>query len=260
MTNKIKNAKSLYLEGIRDGNMSEALDKYTGDRYTQHSIGVGNDKEGFMKFFGPFIKRNPVRDIQIIRAFEDGQYVFVHVYQSLNNGAAKWVTADFFDTDENDRMIEHWDAIQAYEETSVSGRTMVDGPTEIEDLDKTEANKEHVQKFVDDILIGRNLNAITKYVSTEQYDQHNPKVGDGIEGLMEHVNDMKNKGIKASYEKLHLLVGQGNFVATLSHAKQNDDDFAFIDLFRVKDGLIVEHWDVQEKILSKDQWNNSGKF
>ena len=103
---KITNAKGLYLEGIRDGNMQEALDKYTGDRYTQHSTGVGDNKEGFMEFFVPFMERNPVRDIQVIRAIEDGQYVFVHVYQSLNNGEAKWVTADLFDTDDNDRMIE----------------------------------------------------------------------------------------------------------------------------------------------------------
>ncbi|WP_299157799.1 hypothetical protein [uncultured Tenacibaculum sp.] len=260
MSTKIQNAKRLYLEGIRDGNIQEALDKYTGDSYTQHSAGVGNNKEGFLKFFIPFIKRNPVRDIQIIRAFEDGQYVFVHVYQSLNNGEAKWVTADFFDTDAADRMIEHWDAIQAYEEDTVSGRTMVDGPTEIEDLDKTEANKEHIRKFVDEILIGRNIENITKYVSTEQYDQHNPKIGDGIEGLLEHIQKNIANNIKSGYKKLHLLVGQGNFVSILSHVIVNDVDFAFIDIFRLKDGLIVEHWDVQEKILPKNQWENSGKF
>jgi predicted SnoaL-like aldol condensation-catalyzing enzyme len=31
------------------------------------------------------------------------------VYQSLNDGEAEWVTTDFFDTDENDKIIEHWD-------------------------------------------------------------------------------------------------------------------------------------------------------
>lgn len=71
---------------------------------------------------------------------------------------------------------------------------------------------------------------------------------------------MAEKGIVASYEKLHILIGQGNFVATLSHAKVSGEDYAFIDLFRIKNGLIVEHWDIQEKILPKDQWGNSGKF
>jgi len=44
-----------------------------------------------------------------LRALEDGQYVFLHVFQSLNNGEAEWVTTDFFDTDEDGKIVEHWD-------------------------------------------------------------------------------------------------------------------------------------------------------
>ena len=95
------------MEGIRDGNAREAVTKYTGDRYTQHSTGVRDGVEGFVEFFEPFIERNPKRDIQIIRALEDGQYVFLHAYQSLNDGESEWVTTDFFDTDENDKIIDN---------------------------------------------------------------------------------------------------------------------------------------------------------
>ena len=61
---------------------------------------MADGTEGFIDFFTPFLERNPVRDIQVMRAIEDGHYVFCHVYQSLNNGEAKWVTADLFDTDD----------------------------------------------------------------------------------------------------------------------------------------------------------------
>ena len=50
-TKRIQHAMGLYLEGIRDGNMREALDEHTGDRYTQHSTGVADGKEGFSAFF-----------------------------------------------------------------------------------------------------------------------------------------------------------------------------------------------------------------
>ncbi|WP_064791361.1 nuclear transport factor 2 family protein [Shewanella woodyi] len=256
---KIANAKGLYLEGIRDGNMIEALDKYTGERYTQHSTGVGDGKEGFMEFFAPFLERNPKRDIQVVRAIEDGQYVFVHVYQSLNDGEAKWVTADLFDTDDNDRMIEHWDVIAAFEEKTLSGRTMVDGPTEVEDLDKTDENKTIVQAFFDDVLLGRKFDKATKYISSKQYDQHNPEVGDGLVGVIKHFETKKCEK-NSRYVKLHHLIGQGNFVVTFSHTLVSGEDWAFFDIFRLKDSMIVEHWDVQEKILSPEQWNNSGKF
>jgi predicted SnoaL-like aldol condensation-catalyzing enzyme len=260
MSNKIETAKKLYLEGIGDGKVRESVTKYTGDRYTQHSAGVADGIEGFVEFFEPFVERCTSRDIQIKRAFVDGNFVFVHVYQDINNGEAKWVTADIFDTDDNDKIVEHWDIIQAYEEKTVSGRTMVDGPTEIEDLDKTVENKALIQNFFDDVLIGGKFQKVTDYISTEQYDQHNPSVGDGLEGFGKHVQEMTDKGISSSYEKLHILIGQGNFVATLSHTKVSGEDWAFIDLFRIKDGKIVEHWDIQEKIMPKDQWGNSGKF
>ncbi|MGS0680854.1 nuclear transport factor 2 family protein [Shewanella sp. 125m-7] len=255
---KIANAKGLYLEGIRDGDIQAALDKYTGARYIQHSTGVGDGKEGFLAFFQSFMARNPKREIQVVRAIDDGQKVFIHVYQSLNNGANKWVTADIFDTDDQDRMIEHWDVIAPYVEETVSGRSMIDGPTEVEDLGKTDENKAIVQAFFNDVLLGGKFDTVMNYISSEQYDQHNPRIGDGMEGIRKHLQKVRGEG--ARYLKLHQLIGQGNFVVTLSLAHWNDKDWAFCDIFRLKDGKLVEHWDVQEEIGPEDTWNNSGKF
>ena len=67
MSAKKDNALGLYMEGIRDGNALEALNKYTGRRYTQHSTGVANGKQGFLDFFTPFLERTPKRDIRVIR-------------------------------------------------------------------------------------------------------------------------------------------------------------------------------------------------
>lgn len=67
---------AIYLEGIAGGNAREAVTNYTGHRYTQHSTGVGDGVEGFLAFFEPFIVRNPKRDIEIVRIFEDGPWVF----------------------------------------------------------------------------------------------------------------------------------------------------------------------------------------
>ena len=257
---KTDHAKGLYLEGIRDGNMREALDKYTGARYTQHSTGVGNGKDGFMEFFGPFLERNPVRDIRVVRAIEDGPHVFLHVYQSLNNGEVEWVTADLFDTDDQDRMIEHWDVIAPFVGKTASGRTSVDGPTEVTDLEKTEANKNVVRRFVSEVVQGHQTDKVTDYISTEQYDQHNAHAEDGLAGFAKHSQRLAEAGTPMQYHKVHHLIGQGNFVVTLSHVQMGPSHFAVFDIFRLKEGLIVEHWDVQEKILAPEEWNNAGKF
>ncbi|MGX9353998.1 nuclear transport factor 2 family protein [Roseobacteraceae bacterium S113] len=259
-TSKIEHAKGLYLDGIRDGKIWDALNAHTGDRYTQHSTGVADGKEGFAEFFGPFLERNPDRDIQVVREIEDGPYVFLHVYQSLGKGAAQWVTGDLFDTDENDKVIEHWDVIQEFATETVSGRTMVDGPSDIEDLDETDANKAKVQEFCDVVLVGGQFDRVTDFISTTQYDQHNPAVGDGLDGFGAWAASLAEQGLAMRYWKVHKLIGQGNFVVTLSHMQMGDSHYCVFDIFRLKEGLIVEHWDIMEKILPPEQWNNQGKF
>ncbi len=258
MSRKLENALGLYLDGIRDGNPREAVAEYTGARYTQHSTGVSDGAEGFVEFFEDFIRRNPVRDIQIVRTLEDGQYLFVHAYQSLNDGEAEWVTLDFFDTDEDDKIIEHWDVIAEYSDSTPSGHTSVDGPTEVRDLDKTQQNKAHIRSLIEDVLMADgNPHNIDRYISSDQYIQHNGEVSDGLEHFKPLAVD-PNRPL--NYDEIVLLVGQGNFVATLCSANWNGAPYAQADLFRIDEGLVVEHWDAAEPIGPKEEWVNSGKF
>ena len=259
MSAKLENAKNLYLEGIRDGNAREAVTKYTGDRYTQHSTGVRDGVEGFVEFFEPFFQRNPKREIEIIRGWEDGQYVFLQAYQNINDGEAQWITTDFFDTDENDKIIEHWDVISAYTGSTPSGHTEIDGPTEVTDLDQTEANKLIVRNLIQDALMeGGDPAKIPDYVA-ENYIQHNKDVPDGRAAFMA-LASAPNRAL--NYKRIVLLVGQGNFVATLSEANWKDDkvnqDYAQVDIFRLENGKVVEHWDNVEPVPENDV--NSGKF
>lgn len=258
MSQKVDNAVGLYLEGIRDGHPREAVAKYTGDRYTQHSTGVADGAEGFIEFFEPFLDRNPVRDIEIVRALEDGRYVFLQAYQSLNDGEAEWVTTDFFDTDESDRIIEHWDVISAYAAVTPSGHTSLDGPTEITDLEHTEANKTLVRSLIHDVLMdGGSPDSIDRYISADTYVQHNADVADGVESF-KAVASIEPRTLV--YDEIVLLVGQGNCVATLCRARWEGAPYAQVDLFRIEDGLIVEHWDNAEPVPPESEWVNSGKF
>ena len=257
MSQKLENARNLYMEGIRDGNFREAVAKYTGERYTQHSTGVPDGQEGFIKFFEDFVQRNPSRDIQIIRGWEDGQYVFVQAYQNINNGHREWVTTDFFDTDDQDRMIEHWDVISLYSPTNPSGHSSIDGPTEITDLDKTEENKQLVRDMINDCLMeGASAQNIETFISADQYIQHNKEVPDGLEHFKK-LAQAPNRPL--NYHEIVLCVGKGNFVATLCRASwKKTTQYAQVDIFRIEKGKIVEHWDNAEKVPENPV--NSGKF
>lgn len=259
MTKKLDNAKALYMEGIRDGNAQEAVTKYTGERYTQHSTGVRDGAKGFIEFFEPFLRNNPERDIQVVRAIEDGNFVWMHVSQSLNGGSAKWITMDMFDTDQDDRIVEHWDVITEWVDETVSGHSQIDGATHVEDLDKTEDNRATVQRFLDEILVGGGQN-FTDFISTETYIQHNPQVGDGLDGFGAYVASLAADGKSMVYKYIHKVLAQGNFVVAYSLMQMGDEDLAVFDVFRLQDGLIVEHWDTMESLPRGESLVNQGKF
>ena len=256
MSQKIENAKNLYVQGIKEGKI-EVVNEYTGDRYTQHSTGVVDGAQGFMDFFKGFLQRTKDRDIRIIRTIEDGRFVFVHVYQDIDNGAAKWVTTDMFDTDENDKLIEHWDVIAAYKEAdeTVSGNDMVLGGFELKDLDKTEENKALIRSFIVDVFQNANHDAVEKYVSTEKYIQHNPNVPNGIDAVKQFLATQE-----FSYDFVFHVMGQGDHVVSYSKATFNGTELAVFDIFRIEDGRVVEHWDNMEPIPPREEWVNTGKF
>jgi predicted SnoaL-like aldol condensation-catalyzing enzyme len=64
-----------------------------------------------------------------------------------------------------------------------------------------------------------------------------------------------------SYDRIHMVLGEGNFVLVVSEGHLAGAHTAFYDLFRVADGKIAEHWDVIQAIPPREEWkNDNGKF
>ena len=251
------NAIALYFEGIEQGHARAAISKYTGARYTQHSTGVADGQAGFLAFFEPFLARNPVRKFTLALALQEGSHVFVMVHQSLNNGETEWLTTDFFVSDAEGKIIEHWDVIAPFRASNPSGRSMVDGATEITNFEKTDMNRAIVRRLVEDGLIAKNVNVLREIISEETYIQHNPDVSDGREHFLQ-LFEVENSPLE--YHDLVHIVAEGNFVAVMCRTTWEGDDCCQADLFRLEDGKIVEHWDTAEMVGPKETWNNSGKF
>src|SRR6266478_5614764 len=63
------------------------------------------------------------------------------------------------------------------------------------------------------------------------------------------------------FDKIHRVLGEGNFVLTVSEGQFAGKPTSFYDLWRVENGKIAEHWDTVEAIPEKAEWKNSnGKF
>ncbi len=251
----LDNVRKIYLEGIVGGKAREAVTAYTGHRYTQHSTGVGDGVEGFLEFFEPFVERNPKRDIEIRRIFEDGPWVFCSAYQSLNDGAAQWVTMDMFYTDPDGLILEHWDTIAPYVAETVSGQDMAGGTIAVDESADTVANKSLVLEFTKQVRQEGDLGKLADFVADDLVERA-PTIGAGRAGLEAWLGS-EDAG---AYEMLCRILGQGNFVATYGKRHARGKDVAVFDLYRVENGKIVEHWMNEEEISPREAWGNSGKF
>ena len=226
------------------------------NKYIQHNLAVGDGLSGF----GEVMQHAPEGGFKakVVRSFEDGDYVFTHTQYDFFGPKAGFDIFRF----ENGLIVEHWDNLLPIQAPNPSGRTQLDGTTTLEDLDKTAANKKVARGFIENVVINHEMDKIATYINPTKYIQHNPGVADGLDGFGNAMKYFAENGLVMTYDKLHMVLGQGNFVLTVSEGKFGKGDHtAFYDLFRLENGQIVEHWDVITTIPAKAEWKNeNGKF
>lgn len=234
---------------------TEPISYINPDKYIQHNLAVGDGLEGF----GAVMQNAPEGGFKanVVRAFEDGDYVFTHTEYDFFGPKVGFDVFRF----ENGLIVEHWDNLIEIKAANPSGRTQIDGPTEIAELDKTQANKTLVENFVNAILVKGEMDKVGEFIVPDKYDQHNPDVADGLDGLGAALEAMAKQGVTMVYEKVHKVLGEGNFVLTMSEGTLGGVPTSYYDLFRVENGKIVEHWDVIETIAPEaERKNNNSKF
>lgn len=226
------------------------------NKYIQHNLGVADGLAGF----GAVMQNAPPQGFsaKVHRAFADGDYVVAHTEYDFFGPKAGFDVFRF----EDGLIVEHWDNLIDITPPNPSGHTQFDGPTDIVDLEKTEENKKVVEGFINNVLLGGKMDQITSYINPVNYVQHNSSVADGLEGFGAAMKYFADNGLVMKYVTLHKVLGQGNFVLSMSEGEfGKGDHVAYYDLFRLEDGLIVEHWDVIAPIPPKSEWKNqNGKF
>ncbi|MBN2899088.1 MAG: LysM peptidoglycan-binding domain-containing protein [Clostridia bacterium] len=226
------------------------------EKYIQHNLGAKDGLAGFGELLGQ-LPENSAK-VSVVRAFEDGDYVFTHT--DYNFFGPK-IGFDIFRF-EDGLIVEHWDNLAVKSEVAnPSGHTQIDGVIEVRDLEKTADNKALVAAFISDILVNGQMEKLQGYFDGNHYIQHNTQIADGLSGLGTALQAMAEAGVTMTYEKTYKVLGQGNFVLAVSEGSFAGEHVAFYDLFRVENDKIAEHWDVIETIPSQDQWmNDNGKF
>ena len=99
--------------------------------------------------------------------------------------------------------------------------------------------------------------AVAKYLGPN-YRQHNPGSADGPEGLIPTM-----KWFTQNFPELRMepkrIIAEGDYVVLHSHLilKPGDRGTAVVDIFRLENGKIVEHWDVVQEVPETSANNNT---
>ena len=254
MTSDRKQQIRTLLKGIETGDAA-AVAVVDQDKYIQHNPQTHEGSEGLAALFKRLSKTSP--RVNVVRAFEDGDYVFAHTEYDFSTRRIGFEVFRF----EDDLAVEHWDNIQPRRGPNPAGHTMVDGPSDVTDLDRTEANRDIVRCFVDDILINRRLEKLDDYIGDAPFIQHSPAMADGLPALRSALEAISGEGAVGDYVRSHRILAEGNFVLSVSEGMLAGVHSSLYDLFRLSDGKIVEHWDTIEAIPPRSEWqNDNGKF
>ncbi|MFC4113262.1 ester cyclase [Nonomuraea zeae] len=122
-----------------------------------------------------------------------------------------------------------------------------------------DANKKAVMEFYETAFNRKDADAVTALVG-DPYIQHNPQIGDGVAGLQARLRQLAS-AFPDLRVQVKRMVAEGDYVSAHVHAVRvpGQRGVAIMDVFRLEDGKLVEHWDVMQDIPEQSQ-NPNGMF
>jgi predicted SnoaL-like aldol condensation-catalyzing enzyme len=123
----------------------------------------------------------------------------------------------------------------------------------------SEINKANTVAFYQKALFDGDVENAFRIYAGASYRQHNPIIEDGMEGVRMFVT-----WIMANHPDAHgeikRVFADGDYVILHSHwhgLSANPRGEAVVDIFRLEDGKMVEHWDVIQPIPETAANNNT---
>ena len=122
-----------------------------------------------------------------------------------------------------------------------------------------EKNLKAVLDFYDVVINGQQYSRVYEFVD-KNYIQHKPEVEDGPEGLLDFVRWIYSQSPQHKARIIRSFV-DGDYVILHVHVINGAEakDIAVIDIFRVENSMLMEHWDVASPVPLNAK-NDNGVF
>ncbi|MGV3558558.1 nuclear transport factor 2 family protein [Larkinella arboricola] len=234
--------RDFYRRAIASGDLDYA-DQIIADDYIQHSATVKPGKAGLLDALR-YISQMPKPATSakpFMRLIAEGDYVVTNLRFAV--GGQPKAVVDLFRL-HNGQVVEHWDAVENQPESTLNGNPMMDGAVEVEDVALTGENKKIAGEFFQRVLVNRELALLPNYVASDLV-QHQPDIANGLTGLEQYV---QQKADLLVFQKIHRIIGEGNFVVIQSEGQLDQKPYVFYHVFRLHERKIIEQWAVKQQI------------
>ncbi|MFM9608784.1 nuclear transport factor 2 family protein [Streptomyces niveiscabiei] len=251
------------VKGVFERGDTAVVDRFVRPDYIQHNPTAPDGAAGLKGLAASIHQQFPDARYDVKRAISQGDLVLLHSNVVLVPGTKGASVVDIFRF-QGGKVAEHWDVIQNVPDTTASGNDMfstLSSPRVSQPLDHrlTQANQALVTKAFDELMVHKDLTALDRYWDPG-YLQHNTQMQSGVPAAKTGLG-----GYFASAPQLTVIpkriIAEGDLVAVHSHYVNypGDRGAAILDLFRVRNGKIVEHWDIIQNVPETSA-NGNGMF
>jgi predicted SnoaL-like aldol condensation-catalyzing enzyme len=244
-----------FFDALNRGNLGQ-LDKVVRPDLIQHYPAIADGRAAFRQYHAGLRDRNPNLRFSVERTIAQGDLVVAHSHFVPKAGDMGIAKVNVFRMS-NGKIAEHWEVNEAVQPQG-TGNDMfstLSSPRISRPLPlSTEAASERVGRAAFAEIINQpndeiRLEALERYIGDNTYYQHFPNVPNGKAGLQQFVHDAF--AAQPEYRaNVKTVVAEGDLVAVTVHLEKLFDieNSVSIDLFRVRNGKLLEHWASREEI------------
>ena len=122
-------------------------------------------------------------------------------------------------------------------------------------MSQEEVNKQIAITAYQRIFGDLDVTGVDEYIS-DDFLQHNPTTPDGQEGVKGLVQMLVSQGVQKQKIVFKHVVAEDDIVFLHSRYEMAGKEWRFIDIYRVENGKLVEHWDAMMQMPDKRGNNN----